>query len=347
MENIMKNKSLLLSCLVICGGCIANPVEAAYAIKNGGLVDIAQIATMSDEEHFNAGLAAINSRDWSTAKRQFFIVSSNFPNTTCGQEANYYLGVANYYHGELDFANEAFSKYLKVHNNPQFFEEAIEYKFAIARQFQNGAKKRFFGIKHLPKWAPAESMAVEIYDEVVAALPCHELAAKALFAKGCLLMKFKDYEGSIETFQTLIKRFPKHELSCESYLLIANVYVEEGRVEFQNPDILALAQINLRKFKHDFPRDERIAQAECDVQTLKEIYARGLYDTGLFYERICQPRASMIYYQNAINQFPDTTVAQLCEQRLALLNRGAIKQQNSDVSMEADAKVSSSSKSQG
>ena len=63
-------------------------------------------------------------------------------------------------------------------------------------------------------------------------------------------------------------------------------------------------------------------EAENSVLEIKEVYAKGLYDTGQFYERIEEPRASLIYYQNAIRQFPETTVAKLCEQRLISLRNG-------------------------
>lgn len=66
--------------------------------------------------------------------------------------------------------------------------------------------------------------------------------------------------------------------------------------------------------------EERLEEAENNVEEIKEIYARGLYDTGQFYERVKKPRASIIYYKNAIKQFPDTQIAQLCQERLEALN---------------------------
>ena len=92
--------------------------------------------------------------------------------------------------------------------------------------------------------------------------------------------------------------------------------MEQSATEFQNPDVLEFAQINLRRFKHDFPKEPRISQVEEDVLAIKEIYAKGLYDTGLFYERVGKPHASRIYYQNAIKQFPETHIAQLSQKRL-------------------------------
>lgn len=294
-------------------------LHAAFTIKNGWIANGAEDATLPVQEHFSLGINALENKDWNEAAKQFRIITVNFPASPYGQEAHYYLGIAYGYLHEFDFANESFTKYLKVVNNPKFFQETIQFKFEIAENFKKGAKRRFFGTKQMPKWASGQSMALEIYDEVISAVPSHEIAAKALISKGNLLWSLKDYREAVDSFHMVIKRFPKHELAPECYLLITKVYLEQSRYEFQNPDILAFAQINLRKFKQDFPREERLIEAEADVLSIKEIYARGLYDTGQFYERIEHPRASIIYYQNAINQFPETVVANLCRKRLEIL----------------------------
>jgi len=291
-------------------------MEAAYTIKDGHLVDADEVASMPVEDHFDAGSIAIEGCNWHEAVIHFNIIAKCFPRTSYGQEAYFYLGIAYYNLGELDFANEAFSDYLKVQGNPRFFQETIEYKFCIAEKFTAGAKRRFFGTKQLPKWACGKDMALNIYDEVIAAVPCHEIAAQALVSKGYLQWSMQDYRGAIESFQQVIRRFPKEELAPECYLLISKVYLEQSYREFQNPDILAFAQINARKFSRDFPREERLCLVESDVMEIKELYAKGLYDIGRFYERTCKRRAAIIYYQNAIHQFPDTCVAGKCRERL-------------------------------
>lgn len=304
---------LILSLMI---AAIQLPAHAGYSLQNGKIVDAETMATMDAEGHYNAGLNAMNAEDWDEAARQFSIASYNFPNSPYGQEAFYYEGVAFYKMGEYDFANTSFSEYLKAKNHPRFFQETIEYKFSIAELFRMGARRRFLGTKQLPKLATGRTLAVKIYDEICAAVPCHEIAACSLYSKGFLLWSFHDYKGAVDCFQTIIRRFPKHQLAPECYCVINKVYCDQCEYEFQNPDILAFAYINLRRFQKDFPREERLAEAEADVLAVKEVYAKGLYETGQFYERIGKPNAACIYYQNAIKQFHDTQVAQYCMARL-------------------------------
>lgn len=294
-------------------------LEAGYTLREGKIANTDEVPKFSPEEHYRLAVLAMNEEDWTEASYQFNIITKNFPRSDCYHDSQYYLGVCYFFSGEYDFANQAFTNYLQCQSNPGFFEDTIGYKLQIANCFRHGAKKRFFGTKKMPRWAPGRHLAVDIYNEVITALPCHEFAAQALYAKGHLLWEDRDFRESVETFQTLIRRFPKHVLAPVAYLTINRVYLDQARCEFQNPDILVFAQINLRKFEKDFPKDERVLQAAADVQSIKEQYAQGLFDTGQFYERISHPEASILYYESAIRQFPDTSFAKCSRRRLAIL----------------------------
>jgi outer membrane protein assembly factor BamD (BamD/ComL family) len=296
------------------------PLQGAYTLKNGKLLDVKEAPTMSAQDHFAAGAQAYEAECWQEATQHFSIVTLNYPTSTYGQEAFYFLGVSLYFQEEYDFANDAFSNYLNVQANPKYFQSTLEFKFAIAEQFNAGAKRRLLGTKKLPKWACGISKSLEIYDEVIAAMPCSDLAAQALIAKGCLNWRLQTYRSAVESFQMVIRRFPKYEKTPDCYLYIGKVFLEQSRYEFQNSDILAFAQLNLRKFERDFPREERLCEAQEDVMAIQEVYANGLYQTGLFYERTCKPQAALIYYYDAIRQFPNTCVAEQCRARVRRVN---------------------------
>lgn len=315
----------LFAILAVCCGLFAfQPCEAAFVFKNGKLIDADEIALYPVEKHYQLGQRAMEARDWCESSRHFLIVATHFPKSDFYQDSLYYLGLSYYHQAEFDFANDSFNAYLKCQSNPKYFEDVISYKFAIAEKFKAGAKRRFFGTRKLPKWAPGKSLATQIYDEVISTLPCHEYAARALFAKGEIHREEEQFKEAVDSLQTLIRRFPKHELTPEAYLVINDIYLEQSIVEFQNPDLLALAQINLKRFQLEFPRDERIQVAQERVNNIQEIYAKGLYETGQFYERTCRSNASIIYYMKAIRQFPETEIAQLCRNRLMSLQPDAL-----------------------
>lgn len=299
--------------------CLTTTVESSYTIRKGQLIDTSEVATLAVDEHFNLGICAYEREIWSEAAIQFSIVTACFPDTTYSQQAYFYQGVAYYYLKEYDFANDAFTQYLTVQNNPQFFEETIQFKFAIAESLADGAKIRCFCSKRFPKWFSGTSLAIEIFDEIIAAVPCHDIAAQSLVSKGWLHWRHRNYRGAVEAFQQVIRRFPKHELTPECYVMISHVYLDQSGEEFQNSDILIFAELNLQKFTRDFPREERLCLVQEDLMGIKETYAKGLYEMGQYYERKYKPRAAIIYYNNAIYQFPETCIADLCRERMQCL----------------------------
>lgn len=296
-----------------------SPLQAAYKLYDGQLMDARDAPKYSPERHYELACEEYRQGNYADAGYHFNIIIKNFQDMNFYHESQFYLGVCHYYDSELDLANEAFSDYIRCQADPCYFEEAICYKLQIAEAFRTGARKRFFGIKAMPKWAYARTLACEIYNEVIASLPCHEFAAMALWGKANLHWEDFDFKESVDAFQTLIRRFPKHELAPEAYLSINCVYLDQARFEFQNPDLIALAEINTRKFARAFPKDERIEQAENDVQAIREYYARGLYETGQFYERKEKPLAASIYYRTALAEFPDTGFAKCCRYRLSVI----------------------------
>lgn len=297
---------------------LAFPVlsHASYTFKNGKLYKTEQMATMSVQEHYSAAMDAYQRQDWDQTIHHCLIVIKNFGVTPFAQEAYFYMGVAYFHIEEMQYANRFLTSYLKKQATPKFFEEAIAYKFKIAKEYHLGAKKHILGWDAMPKWVPARDEALKIYDEVITALPHHELAANALFGKAKLLIKEDEFKQSIETFQTLIRRFPKHVLAAESYISIGEVYLLQSQRQYPDQDFLDLAEINLRKFRLDFPGEEKVKTAEKMLLDMKEVYASDLYDTGRFYERTKKPHAAYIYYKRILEKYPETKVCGTVNKRL-------------------------------
>jgi outer membrane protein assembly factor BamD (BamD/ComL family) len=268
---------------------------------------------------YKRGWCLYKHKNWREASDYFEKIIYFFPCSAEAIEVTYHLGVCYFEMKEYDFANEQFSNYIKLAENPAFFEEAIQYKFCIAENLRKGHKKRPFTLRYLPKWASGKDLALTVYDEIIAAVCNHDLTIKALNAKASLLKQMKEYRAAIETYQMIIKRFPDHEIVSRCYFNIADAYYLWAKCDLQNPDILALAELNVNKFQEQFPREENIEIANQKVQAIKELYAKNLCDLGLFYERIGQPGAAAIYYQTSIAKFPDTYIGRFCRSRLLAL----------------------------
>jgi outer membrane protein assembly factor BamD (BamD/ComL family) len=274
------------------------------------------LKTKSAYDFYNEILKAYQNQQWKELVLNAKSLLANYADSPFNAEAFYYKGVAYYQLGDYDLANESLTKYLRNETTPKFFEEAIEYKFQIAEKFYEGAKKHFWGLEKLPRILPARDEALEIYEEIITTLPRHDLTAKSLYKKGCLLSDFNDYKASVEAFQVLIRRFPKHYYAPEGYLGIQKVYLQQAELEFPDPDVLELAEINLQRFKESFPGEPRIEDAKDMLVKMEDCFAASLFETGDFYERTKKIEAAEIYYATLLSKYPHSTFASKAKKQL-------------------------------
>lgn len=301
-------KKVAIIFLICFGALSANPLDPVIRSQ------------INVHQYYSKMIDHYQNEDWQKLSWKCQDLIADFPTSPFAREALYYLGVAHYKLGELEYANMAFSDYLKEELTPKFFDQVIRYKFEIARGFDEGARVHLFGWQKMPKWLPAYDEALEIYDEVITTLPRDDLAAQSLYRKGVILLRMEEYKKSIEAFQTLIRRFPKHPLSPDGYVGISEVYLTECDQEFPDANKLDLAEINLRKFRYHFPSEPRIAEAEKKLLGMKERLANDLLEIAEFYERTKKEKAAAIYYATILKKYPETKAANKSEKRLKVLD---------------------------
>ena len=303
-------KKILILFLLVCGtgaSLHANPLDPTTKLN------------ISVHDHYNLIIDFFQNEDWEKLIWQSRMLMQDFPDAPFAKEVYYYMGVAFYEISDYEMANEAFSNYLKEEMTPKFFDQVIRYKFEIACYFQEGIRRHLFHVRGFPKWVHGYEEAIEIFDEVITTLPRDEMAAESLYRKATLLLSLQEYKESVEAFQTLIRRFPKHPLSPDSYLGISDVYLTQSQKEFPDGDRLDLAEINLRKFRFHFPGEPRLIEAEQKLMSMKNVMADDLLEMGEFYQRTKRPKAAAIYYQTILKKYPDTKAAKVSRKQLKKL----------------------------
>jgi outer membrane protein assembly factor BamD (BamD/ComL family) len=271
-------------------------------------------------QEFNSFLQeAFANQDWWGVVDYGTIILNSFPDSPFAKEAPFAVGEGYFKLGEYELSNTAFSDYLANTSVPRYFEEAIRYKFEIAEQFAHGAKLHLFGSPKMPAWLPAKEEAIQIYNDVIAALPHAEITAQALLSKAKLQFEMEEYKPSTETLDLLIHRFPKHDLAAEAYLEKAEAYLAQCKAQKLDPDILDMADLNIRRFRLAFPREPRVALAEKAYEGMQEVFAESLYETACFFERFGRTKktnAAQIYFQTLISKYPNTEAAKAAKEKL-------------------------------
>lgn len=268
------------------------------------------------QKYYSNITKAANNNDWWDVIYFSKLLIKQYPKNAYSLDVSYYLGKAYFNVGEYPFADSHFSKYLSTQFSPKYYEEAIRHKFNIAKKYYDGFRKRLFNSRKMPKVMTAKEDALRIFEEVLSALPNDSIAIDSLFYKAKIHFLLRDFKESIESFHLLIRKYPMHELAIESYIQIGKVYLNQADPKHQDPTLLDLARINLDKFKNSFPKEERINETEKDYIDLQEVYAKGLYEIGQFYERTKKKDSSKLYYRKVMASYPQSPSAQLSEKRL-------------------------------
>lgn len=273
-----------------------------------------------DEKYFRQILQYTESENWESAYQICHMMFKRYPHFENATDVYYYWGVSAFNLKHYGKANEYFSKYLELANPPKFFEEIIQYKFSIAEAFRGGEKRHLFGWNAMPRLMPSSEDALEIYEEIIASLPHHELAVRSLFGKALLLSYFDDYKESIDTFNLLIQRFPKHDLAPQSFVEIGKIYVLMAKSKQQDPTLIDQSAINIRKFRVAFPVHQKIANAEKVHRELQSAFAENLYDIASFYIKRNKNLAAQLYFKKILATFPESDSAYKASRELETLN---------------------------
>jgi TolA-binding protein len=310
----------ILNTILVASMIAGLPLQAASSFKRGKLGKIQESSLLTAQEYAEASEDAFHKQKWDIAAQQSSIVLKNFPDSLYTQECRFYLGAAYFHQGNFEQSNKHLSRYLQRHISLEHFYEAIELKFQIAEGYRNGVKRHLLGIKSMPRWSSAYYEAIQIYDEVISALPNDELAAKALFGKATLQFADYDYTAAIDSFQTLIRRFPKNQLAPDSFIQIGEIYLAQSKTEYPDFNLLDLAQINMNRFKEAFPGDSRLDKASMTYAAMQEVYAQNFYEIGQFFERTKKKPAAILYYTKILQAYPKTRVAEKAQKRLKYLD---------------------------
>ncbi|MGR3973700.1 MAG: outer membrane protein assembly factor BamD [Candidatus Rhabdochlamydia sp.] len=296
-----------------------SPIAATSSSKHLMASSEGETVSFLVEEYNTLLLKAVELSEWNEVIKQAQFILKNFPQTSLSQEAFYFLACAYFELQEFDTANSYLTSYLGKSTPLPHFREAIHLKFEIAEKFREGHLQRIGGISFFPKWAEATEEAIHIYEEVISAFPHDEIAAQAFLGKGYLLLRQGSYAASIEAYETIIQRFPRHPLVPVAYVDIMHVYLTQAKVQYPNQNDLDLAELQLKRFNHDFPLDPRKEALEACFLQIQEVFANHFYDLAQFYERMKKPGASILYYMKIVKAFPHTPTARRCEQRLKVL----------------------------
>lgn len=274
-------------------------------------------AKASPQEQFEYSLKFYEAKDYPAALREFKKLVRTYPQSTLAPEAQYYIGLSL---EELESYYEAFLAYQKVidiHPSSDKVDAVIEREYKIAELFSAGQKQKILGLELLP----ARNKAIEIYKKVVENNPYGHYGPLAQFKLGILYKEFGNYQEAVSAMEQVVKNYPDNKLAIDARLQIAQMSDAYSLKPGYDQSITSKAVSDFEELIKTDLKPEQKKEVESSLKLLREKEAESNFKTAEFYERRRELKSAIIYYEEIIKNFPDTTWANKAAERIEILKK--------------------------
>jgi len=119
----------------------------------------------------------------------------------------------------------------------------------------------------------------------------------------------REWVSAASEFQRLANEFPTHQYALPSRLGTCEAYANLSPRPQLDQEYTVAALIHCEDLARNFPGTPQAETASAHVREMRHKLAQKEFETGMFYFRRGALDASVIYFQRALEEYPDTTFA--------------------------------------
>jgi outer membrane protein assembly factor BamD len=267
-------------------------INPKYAVKD------------SPKEQFDWAMGFYESKDYQKAAAEFDKLVKNYEFSEYAAKSQYYVGLSYENMGKYYIAFQNYQKAVDDFPNIENLDEIIDRQFNIGNIYFSRTNPKVMGIDIMTSL----DRAVEIYRKVVENAPYGRLADKAQFRMGEALKRSERYDEAIVAFQRVVDEYPKSPLVERArYELAYSAYKSSLKPAYDiGPTDKAIQAFE--DFMATNKDEELLKEADQTMQRLKDKAAEKSLITARFYERQKHYTSAIIYYQDIIDNFPDSSL---------------------------------------
>lgn len=297
---------------------VSTPCHAywIWTPKTGKFVNPKTEVKSTPKDQLEFAKRLFDSKSYEEAKKEFKKLIKNYPKALEAAESQYYLGAIEEKQGSL---YEAFLAYQKVIDKYPFSErigEIIELEFNIGEEFMAGSKRKALGIT-----LPVDNPSIEIFTKVVENSAYGPLAPKAQYKLGLVLKSLERYYEAEDAFNRVVTSYPESEWAEPAKFQLAVTRASVSKSPAYDQGATREAKQKFEEFVIEHPDAILAPEAEKHIQVLNTKEAEGLFSAGLFYEKQSAWEAAKIYYNDVINNYPDSGWASKAAERLSIMDK--------------------------
>ncbi len=280
--------------------------ESEGALDAGNARDTLELAKKLEAE-----------KKYSEALKAYRTGARKYPNSFSAAEL--YFGWGRMVEIENDFAR-AFKTYQTIverYPNTEFYDKALERQFYIANLFLAGERQRLWKIPTLPSM----DKTVDYFEKIVKSAPYSRWAPEAQFKIGVAREKQKKFNDAVLAYQKVINKYPNLDIAALAQYQIGYAWMAASSSPEYDQSAASKSIEAFEDFLTRYPNNEKVVQAQENITKLKTKQNQGSMNVARFYDKGGDFRAAIIYYNEVIQENPDTENARLAAKRIEELNK--------------------------
>ncbi len=265
------------------------------------------------EEQFAWAESFFQGEEYERAIKEHRKLIRNYPDSIYAPRSQYSVGACWEALGEY---GQAVNEYQKVIDNYPTSDKIAE---VVESQYQIG--NLFFGeeIKSKFKKVFVESnyaRASKVYRLVIKNAPYSPRAAEVQYRIGLCYLKQNNWSEAVSEYEKVIENYPESQWVERAFYEIGLSYLNQSLSPLYDQTMTEQALKQFKEFRKRFPDTSLSKEVEEKINSLRERRAERTYKIGQFYEKQGSTEAARIYYQETVDNYPDSNWARSARERL-------------------------------
>lgn len=258
------------------------------------------------------------------AAKKYKAAAARWPDSPLEEDALFMMGESYFFADLYPKSSDTFANLLKKYDNSRHLHDISARQFAIARYWQ----EKHAADPHWPvtpnltdrtmPWFDAQGNAIAVYKSIWMSDPIGPLADDSIMATANAYFLANRFEDADYHYSLLRRDFPKSEHQPAAHVLGLRAKLQKYQGPYYDGSPIEEAEELVEQALVQFPNlaaeeRERLLQTKRAIAAQK---AQRDYEMAQYYERTKHNRSAAIYYNEVVEEHPDTRYAELARSRL-------------------------------
>src|SRR6201987_799124 len=278
--------------------------------SSGDLTDIE--IKRNAEEQYKSAQRYESQGDYKRAGASYRLLVRRFSRSDIAPTAQFRSGQMLEKEGKLQRAFYEYQGLVEKYPRSPDFDAALQAEYNIGKAYLDVKRVDIYGVPTVPSMGKAQ----EMFHKIVTNAPYSKIAPLAQYGIGQALEKTGAIAATVTAYQQGVDRYPRSDIAPNAMYQIGYVYLQASRTTGSHQTAAISAQEAFEDFLLPYPNSEKVPQAQDTLKTLQGRKTENSYNIAKFYDKQRNYKAAYVYYNEVVQQQPDSPDAQRAKQRM-------------------------------